>query len=232
MFSYYGSKSKIVHLYPAPKHGLIIEPFAGSARYALRYFDRDVILIDKYPVIVEVWKYLQQASEKDILSLPHLEGGQKITDYNLASAEAHLLGFLAQRGVATPGKTCSAWCITNHSPSVSDDLRRIAKNLFKIRHWQIQLGDFTDSPSAKGTWFIDPPYTIGGHRYKHSSIQIDFKMLSAWVQTRKGQIIACENASADWLPFKDLVKTQGLRKPSAEVFWTNEKVEVQAELFA
>jgi len=33
MFSYYGSKSKIVDYYPPPKHKRIIEPFAGSARY-------------------------------------------------------------------------------------------------------------------------------------------------------------------------------------------------------
>ena len=31
MFSYYGSKSKIVDYYPPPKHKKIIEPFAGSA---------------------------------------------------------------------------------------------------------------------------------------------------------------------------------------------------------
>ena len=30
MFSYYGSKSKIAHLYPAPQYDRIIEPFAGS----------------------------------------------------------------------------------------------------------------------------------------------------------------------------------------------------------
>jgi site-specific DNA-adenine methylase len=33
MFSYYGSKSKIIDHYPAPKFNKIIEPFAGSARY-------------------------------------------------------------------------------------------------------------------------------------------------------------------------------------------------------
>ena len=30
MFSYYGSKSKIVGYYPKPEHNKIIEPFAGS----------------------------------------------------------------------------------------------------------------------------------------------------------------------------------------------------------
>jgi hypothetical protein len=58
MFSYYGSKSKIVDYYPPPKYKRIIEPFAGSARYSLKYWQNDVLLVDKYPVIVEVWNYL------------------------------------------------------------------------------------------------------------------------------------------------------------------------------
>ena len=57
MFSYYGSKSKIVDYYPPPKYGKIIEPFAGSARYSLRFWQKDVLLVDKYPVIIEVWNY-------------------------------------------------------------------------------------------------------------------------------------------------------------------------------
>ncbi len=54
MFSYYGSKSKVVDLYPSPKFGKIIEPFAGSARYSLKYFDRDVLLVDKWEVIIKI----------------------------------------------------------------------------------------------------------------------------------------------------------------------------------
>jgi site-specific DNA-adenine methylase len=81
MFSYYGSKSKIVDYYPPPKHKRIIEPFAGSARYSLKYWQNDVLLVDKYPVIVEVWNYLKNASEQDILKLPRLERGEKFKDH-------------------------------------------------------------------------------------------------------------------------------------------------------
>ena len=59
MFSYYGSKSKIVDYYPPPKHKRIIEPFAGSARYSLKYWQNDVLLVDKYEVVVNLWKWLQ-----------------------------------------------------------------------------------------------------------------------------------------------------------------------------
>jgi site-specific DNA-adenine methylase len=101
MWSYYGSKSKIVHLYPKPKHDLIIEPFAGSARYALRYFDHDVLLVDKYQVIVDVWHYLQQASEADILGLPKLEKKERIPE-SLSQVEQDFLGFLVCGGVESP----------------------------------------------------------------------------------------------------------------------------------
>jgi site-specific DNA-adenine methylase len=70
MWSYYGGKGHTVNLYPKPKHGLIIEPFAGSAKYSLKYFEKEVLLIDKYHVIVSIWHFLQQCSQKDILGLP------------------------------------------------------------------------------------------------------------------------------------------------------------------
>jgi site-specific DNA-adenine methylase len=72
MFSYYGSKSKVVDFYPPPKHKILIEPFAGSARYSLKYFDREVMLIDKYEIVINVWKWLQQCSKQDILGLPKM----------------------------------------------------------------------------------------------------------------------------------------------------------------
>ncbi len=49
-----------MNLYPPPKFDKIIEPFAGSARYSLKYWQKDVTLIDKYEVIVRTWKWLQQ----------------------------------------------------------------------------------------------------------------------------------------------------------------------------
>ena len=92
MFSYYGSKSKVVDLYPSPKFGKIIEPFAGSARYSLKYFDREVILVDKYPVIVDLWKWLQQTSESDIMGLPNLENGQSLDNFDLPKGAKYLIG--------------------------------------------------------------------------------------------------------------------------------------------
>lgn len=224
MFSYYGSKSKIAHLYPAPQHGTIIEPFAGSARYALRYFERDVVLIDKFHKIVEIWKYLQQASEQDVLSLPDVGYKQSIPA-SLSDAEKWLIGYCVNRGSsrpATQGAKFNNW---------SENRKEIAASLFKIRHWQIKLGDYSDAPDISATWFIDPPYFQGGHKYNRSNKDLNFSELSAWATRRKGQVIVCENTAATWMPFIYLKTQQGAFNRTDEAFWTNQTIETQVSLF-
>lgn len=54
MWSYYGSKTKLVDLYPPPKFDKIIEPFAGTAKYSMKYWENDVILIEKYDVVYNI----------------------------------------------------------------------------------------------------------------------------------------------------------------------------------
>ena len=108
MFSYYGSKSKIVQYYPKPIYSKIIEPFAGSARYSLRYWENDIVIVDKYERLINIWKYLQQATIKDIQQLPILKKGETLNDYKLLSKEEKdLLGFMIQAGVNAPRLTCT-----------------------------------------------------------------------------------------------------------------------------
>ena len=63
MWGYFGSKSKIIDKYPKPNYTTIIEPFAGTAQYSLRYWENDVFLYEKYDVIVKLWKWLQICSK-------------------------------------------------------------------------------------------------------------------------------------------------------------------------
>lgn len=215
MFSYYGSKSKIVDYYPPPKYGKIIEPFAGSARYSLKYWDRDVLLVDKYPVIIDVWKYLQQASENDILGLPKMETGDCIDNYNLTDIERMFLGFVVQT---------SSGMRKTVSPFVEDTepvLKKIASQLFKIRHWKFMFGSYERLENETATWFVDPPYQFGGHEYKHSNKNIDFKQLAEWCKSRLGQTIVCENTKADWMDFKPMVDMQGSMFKTTEAIWSN-----------
>lgn len=220
MFSYYGSKSKIVHLYPPPKYGTIIEPFAGSARYSLKYFDRNVIINDKYPVVYKMWKWLQVCSKQDILSLATPKLGQTIVIQDYDCEEAFLLmSFIIKSGTATPAYTV---CKNRGELGQIDRIKRkIAGHLFKIRHWEVMGVDFSDLNNVEATWFIDPPYANGGEYYACGANLIDFPALADWCKSRKGQIIVCENTKATWLPFKPVTRMTGTMFTTTEAIWTN-----------
>lgn len=215
MFSYYGSKSKVVDLYPSPKFGKIIEPFAGSARYALKYFDRDVLLVDKYEVIIKIWQYLQQASEKDILGLPEPKDKESIDDYNLSEGEKLLMGFMVWRGSAKPQK------IVQPDSNIPKAKKIIASQLYKIRHWVIRQGSYSEIENQQATWFIDPPYKVAfGQHYKMGK-KIDYSHLARWCKNREGQTIVCESIYANWLPFYRLRSTSGNWSSTVEAIWSN-----------
>jgi site-specific DNA-adenine methylase len=229
MFSFFGSKSKIVHRYPRPSHHKVIEPFAGSARYALLHWECDVLLVDKYEVVVDVWHWLQKCSERDILGLPRLSEGERLSDITSLSREERLfMGFMIAPGNATPCNKVSPFgdWENRRNPNF---YRNVAKNLEKIRHWDIRLGNYTEIQNQEATWFVDPPYSQGGRKYTHHAI--DYASLSAWCQERMGQVIVCENAQAGWLPFKPLTKMRGANTISQEMMWTNSPQIYQGGLF-
>lgn len=217
MWSYYGRKAKIAKKYPAPDFGIIIEPFAGTASYSLLYWEHEVILIDSYSIIIRIWKYLQQALAADILCLPEPDVGQSVDEFKyLCPEEKWLIGFSINNGSASPKKTPTGFGNFN---SWSRDKRRIAKDLYKIRHWDIRLGDYSSAPPLHATWFIDPPYQHGSQYYHHG--KIDYQVLAAWSKARPGQIIVCENSKADWMQFDPLTSISGQRHTTSEVMWTN-----------
>ena len=225
MWSYYGSKSKIVDKYPSPKYDIIIEPFAGSARYSLKYFEKDVYLIDKYDVIVKIWKWLQACSPNDILSLPNMKKGESTDDYNFDCQESKwLMGFIVQQGVNAPRKTVSSVFGGGRMEELIErDKKRIAENLYKIKHWKIKQDDYFNVKNVKATWFIDPPYQFGGEYY-HSKVNnrhIDYSRLSDWCRERNGQTIVCENSKADWMNFTFLSDLSGSKNKTKEVIWYN-----------
>lgn len=223
MWSYYGAKTNIVHLYPPPKYGKIIEPFAGSARYALRYFDREILLVDKYDVVIKVWKWLQQCSPKDILRYERKwKVGDRLENIQIDCEEAKmLLGFLITTA-EKPRKQVTSWIGDPTRDRINFSLRRISNNLFKIKHWTIVEGCYTELANEKATWFIDPPYEIGGHAYVHNNKKIDFMKLGYWCKNRMGQVIVCESGNANWLPFIPFVGHKTRTGWQREVFWTNE----------
>ena len=218
MFSYYGSKAKIIKLYPEPKHETIIEPFAGSAQYALRYWVQNVILIEKYERIYNVWKWLiEEATPEFIMALPLYQQRDKITHPNKAVRD--LLGLECNRG-AEGAPRPSAGKYNRWSENNGQGRERIANNLHKIKHWRILLGDYSIAPDMKATWFIDPPYNCkSGLSYKHNCMAVDYDKLGQWCKSRQGQVIACEDLGADWLPFEFLAMGSGQAsgKPSRNI---------------
>lgn len=220
MFSYYGSKSRIAHLYPKPEYNEIIEPFAGSAQYSLQHWEHDITLCDKNEIIVGIWKYLQACSIKDIQSLPVLRAGDKIDRTNFDCIEqANLMGFLINGGAFSPALTMSTW----GEKSFSKRIKFICDNLYKIKHWRILQADYQSLPKVKGTWFIDPPYQVGGHKYLYGNKKLNYTDLGTWCRSREGQVIVCENDKAKWLPFKDFQKYRGVKNVSNEVIFVRTK---------
>lgn len=217
MFSYYGSKSKIVQYYPQPTHDKIIEPFAGSARYSLRYFEKDVLLVDKYKVIVDIWHYLQRASQKDILGLPRLVKGMDIRTLDLSDEEKNFLSILAVNGASHIGYKVSHW----GQRDFDRNMKNISSNLYKIKHWKIIQGSYEDLENENATWFIDPPYQFGGDAYKESNKNIDFTFLANWCKSRLGQVIVCENTKATWMNFLPIIQMKGIQFKTIESIWTN-----------
>jgi len=230
MFSYYGSKSKIVRRYPAPQEGLIIEPFAGSARYALLYFDREVLLIDKYDRLINIWLWLQKASEGDILGLPDIPANLDTIKW-LSDAERDFCGFQWNPSNQYPCNKIGQF--RNRDAKYWQSVRaKTAKQLFKIRHWDIRVGDYSDAPPVKATWFIDPPYQKGGEKYKFGTKHLNFNHLRSWIEERQGQKIVCENSSATWMDFTPLVSIQGAKNTNTlECIWTGEFRSQQMCLF-
>jgi hypothetical protein len=218
MFPYFGSKFRLAKKYPKPEFSTIIEPFAGSAQYSLRYWENDVILVDAYDVIINLWKWLQGCTEKDILGIRQMKLGECVDDFSWDCKEQKdLVGFIISAAPESPRRMPTRWRTIDRPESQGKRLKYIAENLYKIRHWKFVQGSYLLSPDIKATWFIDPPYQVAGKNYKVGN-NLDYKALAFWIETRLGQKIVCESLGANWMPFKSkLGEIVGLRKKTTEV---------------
>lgn len=219
MFYYYGAKGRFVKLYPKPIYEKIIEPFAGSAKYSLEYYDKNITIIDKYTTIIEIWKYLQYASKKDILNLPQVKPGSDLRLFKqLSEVERNFMSFLCGGGSKPQMKISS---FNNTQKVVNNKKIKIANNLYKIKHWNIILGSYEHiNIKEKCTWFIDPPYQFGGIFYPEHNI--DYKKLNIWCKQREGQIIVCENTKCNWITIEPLYKLKLQHNATIEGIYYNE----------
>lgn len=252
LFSYFGSKWRLAPRYPAPAHASIVEPFAGSAGYALHYPDLEVTLVDLDPVICGVWSYLIGASRSDLLALPLIEPGQSTDDLACCQEARWLIGFWVSSAAERPRKRLTSWGLRYASQFWCDGIRaRIAHSVERIRHWRVIHGPFATAPAARATFFVDPPYvgksrvakiTGGGiasmrpvgDRYRFGTRRVDYGELATWCRTRRGQVIACESLGATWLPFSHLVSAHAAcpGHRSEEAIWTNAREQLGLALEA
>jgi hypothetical protein len=229
MFYYYGAKRSLARYYDPPAFPVIVEPFAGSASYSLFHLSSVelVVLVEKDPRVADLWRRLLAMTPDEVLSLPIPRVGD-ITDDFLYMTVA------TSNGVARSKRMT----ITPRMPrEIGRQLGQIARILpaAKEKVYLIE-GDYSRAPDIEATWFIDPPYQMTrsdsstanpqgmGYAKGCSSTELDFDdRLGEWVTGRWGQIIVCEQAGADWLPFRPLASVgDSLGRKRPEVVWTNE----------
>lgn len=225
---YYGSKWRAVKAghYPQPLHRTIIEPFAGSAGYSLHYPDRRVILVERYAVLAEMWRWIIGAPAGEIRMVPLVDSVDDLPQSVSAGARA-LVGFSMNAATSSPRRTISKAALDLRSRGrkfygwTAELRERVASQAEMIRHWVIIEGDYTAAPDIEATWFVDSPYAEQGGHYVHGSDGIDYAALADWCQRRRGQPIVCEHPSATWLPFRRIgaLKSGPRTGSSEEAVW-------------
>ncbi len=206
MFSYFGSKWKGARHFGAPREALVIEQFAGSACYSLRYRAPKVKLYDKYEVICVLWDFLIKCSDKDIADIPDWlpdreaidrlpVGARELVSFwvGYASTDISRMSLTTYHNYAGRGD-CSVWGAGVKA--------RIIKQKPIIKDWEIDCLDYSQIPNERAHWFIDPPYNnSAGAKYIHGSGAIDYEKLAEWCISRRGVVQVAEQEGADWLPW-------------------------------
>lgn len=214
---YYGGKWRAAPLYPQPMHPRIVELFAGSAGYSLRYASHEIVLADAYTPIAAIWRFLIAAEPHEIEAIPlvdHIDalpswvpdGARMLVRFCMGTANAmpvnqHSTGVLSNRLLSDPS---AGWSSLQRC--------RIAAQVPRIKHWRIVEGDYTHALALvdeRTTTFVDPPYfNKAGEKYpcrpKGTPTQRAawYAELGERVRALPGQVIVCENAGATWLPFR------------------------------
>lgn len=168
-FRYHGAKwrATAAGLYQAPQLDVIIEPFAGAAGYALHHPERQVILVEKYPVIAEIWRWLISASVDEIMAIPPVDDVADLPPQTALGAR-YLVGFAMNAACTSPRRRIARSGLALRAAGrrfygwTEAFRERVASQVPHIRHWRVIEGDYTEAPDVAATWFVDPPYILQG----------------------------------------------------------------------
>lgn len=235
MFYFYGGKRRLARFYPAPQHKIVVEPFAGSASYSVRHLvpvkgERLIeraILIEKDPRVCETWQRLLAMEPDELLAMPIPEAGERTSDFLFMTSAC------SNRIARTKEMT-----VTGRMPVV---IRRMLKQIAAVLphvkgRVEIIQGDYTAAPDIEATWFVDPPYHVDGRAQTRGmgyaegcdSYALDYDSLGSWCQERRGQVIACEQQGAIWLPFEHLrTARNSIGTTATEVAWVRPQPEAE-----
>lgn len=242
LFNYLGSKNELAPLYPQPLEGLpIIEPFAGSAGYSCFYgANREVILYDADPTVVNLWNWLITEVTPDyILSLPLTFDIPNIDlrELDLPQPAKDLIGYSFTRGTRPQYKP-GPWAkqrygaLSYWGPKLR---QRVANAIPYINKWRAICCDYTEiETDLQATWFIDPPY-IGNRTEGFYKKKLNHEELAGWTKKLTGRVISCDLVDAKYLPFKPLAPGYKFRSiqtkktpPVKEAIYTYDNYQIKS----
>jgi hypothetical protein len=226
-FRYYGGKIQLAHRYPPPAYRTIVEPFAGGAAYAGHWatLRHRVILVERDPAVVKLWREAQTITpgRLDEIEREMVSTGLATHPFMAVLAGgSSLVGTLGGGERVVTERMAAGWSAVR---------RRLLSQRPLVRRWTVIEGDYTEAPDVEATWFIDPPYRparrgVSGDLYRVGAETIDYEALGEWCRSRRGQVIVCEQAGADWLPFRPFAQRRAFVTRGAapsirtEVIWT------------
>ncbi len=241
LFKWFGAKWQASKYYPRPKYPSILEPFAGSACYALRNSSArtDVTLAESNLNVYNLWDWLiHEASEHDIREIPiNLKEGTNILDVGLTRGQSLLLKHWQRTNNVGNCWTISPW---GNKPGqfTANTRARVANEVYLVKRWKVYRDGFSAMRASLGavenplsTWFVDPCYQ---YNYQYGCGETDYGLVAEMVKMHEGQAIVCEakcpktGKIPNWLPFRFFRRTVTSRRKStnnhhsSELIWTND----------
>ena len=249
LWSYAGGKWRGAKHYGPPRADELIEPFAGSACYALYWEHPRVSLYDVSPDVCDVWEWVLGCSEDDVRRIPDgfersedwaelPDGPRQLVFWNVKYADARVFARLPDwyllfcRTGERTGPLRKADAYADGRPRDNRSQRYWGKRMKArliaakplMKDWTIQLMHYGCIPQRRAHWFVDPPYQGEcGKRYPYH--HIDYAHLGAWCRGLPGPVDVCERHGADWLPFEPLYVNHAAHsgKRVREVVWRKER---------